>query len=80
MEGDQVALLHGYAVADLFLRYRWRHFELSLAIENLTNENYASTELYYTSRLPGEPASGVLDWHFTPGYHRNVSVGLAVYF
>jgi TonB-dependent Receptor Plug Domain len=80
VEGDQVALLHGYAVADLFLRYRWRHFELSFGIENLTNENYASTELYYTSRLPGEPAAGVPDWHFTPGYHRNVSVGLAAYF
>jgi hypothetical protein len=80
VEGDQVALLHGYAVADLFLRYRWRHFEVSLGIENLTNENYASTELYYTSRLPGEPSAGVLDYHFTPGYHRSVSVGLAGYF
>jgi outer membrane receptor protein involved in Fe transport len=78
--GNQVALLHGYAVADLLLRYRWRHLELSFGIENLTNENYASTELYYISRLPGEPPSGVLDYHFTPGYHRNVSVGLAAYF
>jgi hypothetical protein len=80
VDGNQVALLHGYAVADLFLRYRRGHFELSLGIENLSNESYASTELYYTSRLPGEPATGVLDWHFTPGYRRNVSVGLAAYF
>jgi hypothetical protein len=80
VNGDQVALLHGYAVADFFLRYRWRHFEVSLGVENLTDENYASTELYYTSRLPGEPAAGVPDYHFTPGRPRNVSVGLAAYF
>jgi hypothetical protein len=30
VEGDQVALLHGYALAHFFLRYRWRPFEVAL--------------------------------------------------
>ena len=37
-------------------------------------------QFFYTSRLPGEPAEGVADIHFTPGAPFSVFGGLAVRF
>lgn len=72
-------LLHGYAVADFALRYRWKQLEASFAVENFTNEEWRSAEYYFESQLSGEPAP-VADYHFTPGNPRNFRVGLAYYF
>jgi outer membrane receptor protein involved in Fe transport len=71
--------LHGYAVLDFALRYRWKRFEASLAVENITAEDWRSAEFYFPSQLADETAP-VPDFHFTPGNSRNVRAGIAVYF
>ena len=42
--------------------------------------DYREAQLYFTSRLQGEPASGVNDIHFSPGAPRTVLGGLALRF
>jgi outer membrane receptor protein involved in Fe transport len=74
--------LSGYTVLDLGLRYRWRFLELGLAVENLADTDWRSSEFYYTSRpvpasLGGAPSD---DFHFTPGNPRNVRAWLTAYF
>ena len=49
-------------------------------MNNLLNQNYSEVQLYYTSRLRGEPPQGVTDIHFTPGAPFSVFGGLAVRF
>ncbi|HEY1461707.1 MAG TPA: hypothetical protein VGH59_16825 [Casimicrobiaceae bacterium] len=43
---------------------------------NLFNANTNDIIYYYTSRLPGEPAEGVNDYHFHPSDPRTFRVGL----
>ena len=75
--------LSDYTVLDLGMRYRHGRFELGLAIENLTDTEWRSSEFFYESCAPSEagqvaacPASGggpgIGDFHFTPGNGRNV--------
>jgi len=77
---DSQTKLHGYAVADASLRYRWKNLEAFVAVQNLTNEKWRSAEYYYESRQDFEPPGGFLDFNFTPGNPRNVRGGVAVYF
>ena len=51
-----------------------------LSIENLFNVTWREAQFYYTSRLPGEPAQGVNDIHYTPGNPRTFLGGLAFRF
>lgn len=76
---DRGTTLHGYAVADVAVRYRWKGLEASLAVENFTNEQWRSAEFFFESQLPGEAVSAE-DFHFTPGNPRNFRVGLAWHF
>jgi outer membrane cobalamin receptor len=74
--------LSGYTVLDLGVRYRWRFLELGLALENLTDTDWRSSEFYYESQpiptsLGGAPAPG---FHFTPGNPINARVWLTGYF
>jgi outer membrane receptor protein involved in Fe transport len=71
--------LHGYGVLDFALRYRWNRFEASVAVENITAEDWRSAEFFFPSQLADE-AQPVPDFHFTPGNSRNVRMGVAVYF
>ena len=75
--------LSDYTVLDLGMRYRFGRFEVGLALENLTDTEWRSSEFYYESCARGEvgwaaacPASGggpgIGDFHFTPGNGRNV--------
>ncbi len=75
--------LSDYTVLDLGMRYRYGPFELGLALENLTDTDWRSSEFFYESCAPGEvgrvaacPAAGggagFEDFHFTPGNGRNV--------
>lgn len=80
LDGDPSVLLHGYAVFDLGVRYRWRFLEVAFALQNLTDADWPSAEFYFASRLPGEPPEGIEDWNFTPGNPRNFRVGLTAYF
>ena len=69
----------GYTVLDLGLRYRWRFLEVGLAIENLANTLWSSSEFFYESRpTPTGPASE--DFHFSPGNPRNVRAWISGYF
>ena len=71
--------LSGYTVLDLGARYRWRFLELGLAVENLTDTDWRSSEFFYESRpVAGGPASE--DFHFTPGNPRNVRGWIAARF
>lgn len=80
LDDDPNILLHGYAVFDFGVRYRWKFLELAFSIQNITDTDWASAEFYFTSRLQGEPVQGVDDWNFTPGNPRNFRVGLSAYF
>lgn len=75
---DRSVKLHGYAILDFALRYRRGPIEALVGVDNVTGAEWASSEFYYESRLPDEPA-GVEDFHFTPGYPRNVRVGVTWY-
>ena len=55
-------------------------FEAFLSIENLTDTKWRESQFFFTSRLPGEPAEGVNDIHFTPGNPRSFLGGLALRF
>ncbi len=63
--------LSGYTVLDLGLRYVWRFLELGLAIENLADTRWRSSEFYYESR-PTQGGASMEDFHFSPGNPRNV--------
>lgn len=54
--------------------------EAFLSIENLFDTGWREAQFFDVSRLPGEPAQGVSDIHFTPGTPRSFLGGLAVRF
>ncbi len=70
----------GYTLFNWTGRYRYRNLEAFLSIENLTNVQWREAQFAFTSRLPGEPAQGVNDLHFTPGAPRSFLGGIAVHF
>jgi hypothetical protein len=66
--------------ANLALGPWFKWLEAFLSMNNLLNQNYSEVQLYYTSRLPGEPSQGVAHIHFTPGAPFSVFGGLAFRF
>jgi hypothetical protein len=76
--GHQTA--RGYTLFDSTTRYRYRNFEAFFTVENLTNVDWREAQLFFTSRLRGEPAGGVSDIHFTPGTPRSFFGGIALHF
>jgi outer membrane receptor protein involved in Fe transport len=70
----------GYTLTTLTASYRYKWLEAFLSMNNVLNQRYSEVQLFYTSRLPGEPAQGVNDIHFTPGAPFSVFGGLAVRF
>ena len=77
---ERTAIAQGYTVFNSTTRYRYKNLEAFLSIENLTNTKWREAQFSFTSRLPGEPAEGVDDIHFTPGNPRSFMGGLAVRF
>jgi outer membrane cobalamin receptor len=77
---DRHQTARGYMLFDFTARYRYKWLEAFLSIENLTNTEYREAQFFFTSRLAGEPASGVPDIHYTPGNPRSILGGLAVRF
>jgi outer membrane receptor protein involved in Fe transport len=77
---ERTAVAEGYTLFSLTTRYRYRNLEAFLSIENLTNTKWREAQLSFTSRLPGEPAAGVSDIHFTPGNPRSFLGGVALRF
>jgi outer membrane receptor protein involved in Fe transport len=74
---DRQQTARGYTLFDVTARYRYRALEAFVSIENLTNTEWREAQFFFASRLPGEPAAGVADVHFTPGTPRAVLGGLA---
>jgi hypothetical protein len=83
--------LSAYTVLDLGMRYRYGRFEVGLALENITDAEWRSSEFFYESCAPGEVGrvaacpvagggSGIGDFHFTPGNGRNVRGWVSVTF
>ena len=70
----------GYTLFSWTSRYRYQNLEAFLSIENLTNTQWREGQFFFSSRLPGEPAAGVPDIHFTPGAPRSFLGGVAVHF
>src|SRR5947209_1950788 len=77
---DRHQTARGSTLFDVTGRYRWKAFEAFATIENLTNVEWREAQFFFASRLPGEPAGGVPDIHFTPGNPRTVLGGVAVRF
>ena len=67
----------GYLLFNSTTRYRYKDFEVFLSVENLTNTDWREAQLFFTSRLAGEPAAGVNDIHYTPGNPRSFTGGVA---
>jgi outer membrane receptor protein involved in Fe transport len=84
--GDRVAddfghhTARGYTIFNSTTRYRYRNVEAFFTVENLTNTDWREAQFFFTSRLPGEPAAGVDDVHFTPGTPRSFFGGIALHF
>lgn len=53
---------------------------LVLELFNLADARVADIDYYYTSRLPGEPASGVDDIHTHPALPRSIRAGIQLTF
>jgi len=70
----------GYTLFNWTTRYRYKNLEAFLSIENLVDTEYREGQFFFVSRLPGEPAEGVPDIHFTPGAPRSFLGGLAIHF
>ena len=77
---DRTQTARGYLLFDWTARYRFKWLEAFVSIENLANTEYREAQFFFTSRLPGEPTTGVPDIHYTPGNPRTVFGGLAVRF
>ncbi|MGH7332924.1 MAG: hypothetical protein ACREKS_09310 [Candidatus Rokuibacteriota bacterium] len=77
---DRSVVADGYTLTTLTARHRYKWLEAFLSMNNVLNQKYSEVQLYYTSRLPGEPAQGVADIHFTPGAPFSVFGGVAVRF
>jgi len=80
LDPDYLQTARGYTIFNLTGRYRYRNWEAFLSIENLFNVEWREAQYYFTSRLPGEPAAGVPDIHFTPGNPRTFIGGLAFHY
>jgi TonB-dependent Receptor Plug Domain len=74
---DRQQTARGYTLVDVGARYRVGSFEAFVSLENLFDVDYREAQFFFTSRLPGEPAAGVDDIHFTPGQTRAVTGGVA---
>ena len=77
---DRHQTARGYTLFDATARYRYRMLEAFVSIENLLNTEWREGQLFFTSRLRGEPVAGAPDIHFTPGTPRSVLGGLALHF
>lgn len=69
----------GYNIVDWTNKYRFKHVEVFLSMENLFNAHYREAQFLNESRLSRE-AEPVTDIHFTPGNPRTFLIGGAVYF
>jgi hypothetical protein len=71
----------GTSLLNGLLSYRlWARSRIVVEMFNLLNEDASDIDYFYTSRLPGEPESGVDDVHTHPALPRAARVGLQITF
>jgi TonB dependent receptor/TonB-dependent Receptor Plug Domain/Carboxypeptidase regulatory-like domain len=75
VRSEATSLVNGQAGYELR-----RNVRLVLDVFNLLNARASDVDYFYASRLPGEPADGVLDIHTHPTLPRTARVGLLVEF
>jgi hypothetical protein len=76
---DRSVNIRGYNILDLNLRYKWSRYEFLFAIDNIANTKWRAAQFVFESRLPGEPAMGVRDIHFTPGDPLTARAGVTIH-
>jgi hypothetical protein len=67
-------------ILDAKIGYRHNNYEVYLDILNALNSHTDDIAYYYPSRLPGEPAGGVNDFHVHPAEPFEVRVGFTLRF
>jgi hypothetical protein len=67
-------------IVDMKLGYRHKNYEVFVDFLNLFNERTDDIAYYYPSRLKGEPASGVNDFHIHPAEPFEVRAGFTLRF
>jgi hypothetical protein len=65
---------------NLLLRYQWGRLTLTGQIINLLNNSDNDIQYFYTSRLAGEPAEGIDDYHVHPMEPRSWRLGVRLSF
>ena len=65
---------------NLLLRYQLGRFTFTGQVINLLNNADNHIQYYYASRLPGEPAEGIGDFHIHPMEPRTLRLGMRVTF
>ena len=71
---------HAALDTNFLIRYRWGRFTLTGEVLNVLNNSDDDIQYFYTSRLPGEPASGVDDFHIHPMEPRTWRLGFRTRF
>lgn len=69
----------GYFIADVLLAYSWKKLELTIAIENISNQEWREAQFNTESRLQFEP-NPVSEIHYTPGTPRSLRAGVSLKF
>ncbi|SFR34777.1 Outer membrane receptor proteins, mostly Fe transport [Robiginitalea myxolifaciens] len=64
---DNSIVAEGYFVTDLNVQYTVGAWSFGIIVENLFDTEWNETQFATLSRLPGEPAAGIEEIHFTPG-------------
>ncbi|MDB5236803.1 MAG: hypothetical protein JWR44_3796 [Hymenobacter sp.] len=70
----------GYFLFDAVASYTTSRFQVGASAENLLNVEWNQAQFATQSRLPGEPAEGVDELHFTPGTPFYVKLNASVFF
>ena len=70
----------GYFLLDAVLAYTTPRFQVGATAENLLNVQWNQAQFATLTRLPGEPAAGVDELHFTPGTPFYAKLNVSVFF
>jgi outer membrane receptor protein involved in Fe transport len=66
----------GYMLAEVFARYDLARVSFVATVDNLFNAPWNEAQFATTSRLKGEPLTGITELNFTPGNPRTIQVGI----
>ena len=70
----------GYFLFDAVLAYTRPRYQLGATVENLLNVEWNQAQFATLTRLPGEPAEGKDELHFTPGTPFYLKLNASIFF